>query len=101
MRSRLDKVVKAMKEQGFTKFGAVGYCFGGVFVSPNKIHSGMKMMTLTLFTSLDPASYVFDYAFDKITDVSVVTHPSRLEITDLEVIVFSFFCCPYRSLRQC
>lgn len=31
MRSRLDKVVKAMKEQGFTKFGAVGYCFGGAF----------------------------------------------------------------------
>ncbi|EIM82003.1 dienelactone hydrolase [Stereum hirsutum FP-91666 SS1] len=58
MRSRLDKVVKAMKEQGLTKFGAVGYCFG--------------------------ARYVFDYAFEKIIDVAVVTHPSRLEIPDLE-----------------
>lgn len=32
IRSRLDEVVKAMKEHGVTKFGAVGYCLGGVLV---------------------------------------------------------------------
>lgn len=38
------------------------------------------------------ARYVFDYAFDKVIDVAVVTHPSRLEISDLEVGYDLIFC---------
>jgi dienelactone hydrolase len=28
-RPPLDKVIAALKEEGVTKFGATGYCFGG------------------------------------------------------------------------
>ncbi|PPR00785.1 hypothetical protein CVT24_000750 [Panaeolus cyanescens] len=55
----LDKVIKALKEQGITTFGATGYCFGG--------------------------RYVFDLAFENIIQASVVSHPSLLQIpADLE-----------------
>jgi dienelactone hydrolase len=36
-RPPLDKVIAALKEQGVTKFGATGYCFGGT--SPHPIRS--------------------------------------------------------------
>lgn len=32
-RPPLDKVIKALKEQGVTKFAATGYCFGGGCIS--------------------------------------------------------------------
>ncbi|KAF9054718.1 dienelactone hydrolase endo-1,3,1,4-beta-D-glucanase [Panaeolus papilionaceus] len=55
----IDKVIKGLKEQGFTAFGATGYCFG--------------------------ARYVFDLAFENIIQASVVSHPSLLEVpADLE-----------------
>ncbi|KAF9054721.1 dienelactone hydrolase endo-1,3,1,4-beta-D-glucanase [Panaeolus papilionaceus] len=55
----LDKVIKALKAQGITAFGATGYCFGG--------------------------RYVFDLAFENIIQASVVSHPSLLEVpADLE-----------------
>jgi len=57
-RPLVDAVIAALKEQGVTKFGATGYCFG--------------------------ARYVFDLAFDHVTDVSVTSHPSLLETEDLE-----------------
>ncbi|TFK69316.1 hypothetical protein BDN72DRAFT_820223 [Pluteus cervinus] len=52
-RPPLDKVISALKAEGVTSIGATGYCFG--------------------------ARYVFDLAFDKVTSVSVVTHPSLLQ----------------------
>ncbi|KII87466.1 hypothetical protein PLICRDRAFT_43104 [Plicaturopsis crispa FD-325 SS-3] len=52
-RPPLDAVIAALKAEGITKFGAAGYCFGG--------------------------RYVFDLAFDNITQVSVVSHPSLLQ----------------------
>ncbi|KAJ2917121.1 hypothetical protein MD484_g3311, partial [Candolleomyces efflorescens] len=58
-RPPLDKVVAAIKEQGVTKIGATGYCFGG--------------------------RYVFDLAFDNIANVSVVNHPTLIKAPeDLE-----------------
>ncbi|PFH50997.1 hypothetical protein AMATHDRAFT_75197 [Amanita thiersii Skay4041] len=55
----LDAVINALKEQGVSSFGATGYCFGG--------------------------RYVFDLAFDHVIDVSVVSHPSLLQVpADLE-----------------
>ncbi|KAM6496770.1 dienelactone hydrolase endo-1,3,1,4-beta-D-glucanase [Amanita muscaria] len=55
-RPPVDKVIKALKEQGVTKFGATGYCFGG--------------------------RYVFDLAFDNEIQVSVVAHPSLLKVPE-------------------
>ncbi|KII87465.1 hypothetical protein PLICRDRAFT_125453 [Plicaturopsis crispa FD-325 SS-3] len=52
-RPPLDAVIAALKADGITKLGAVGYCFGG--------------------------RYVFDLAFDDVIQVSVVNHPSLLE----------------------
>ncbi|KAI6001229.1 dienelactone hydrolase [Pisolithus albus] len=58
-RPNIDKVVAALKEQGVKEFGSTGYCFG--------------------------ARYGFDVAFENITKVTVVSHPSLLEIPeDLE-----------------
>lgn len=57
-RARIDPVVAALKERGVTKFGATGYCFG--------------------------ARYVFDLAFEHAIHVSVVAHPSLLQVEDLE-----------------
>lgn len=54
----IDAVVKALKEQGVTAIGASGYCYGG--------------------------RYVFDLAFDGVTAVSVVAHPSLLQLEDLD-----------------
>jgi dienelactone hydrolase len=34
-RPPLDKVIAALKEQGVTKFGATGYCFGGTSPHPH------------------------------------------------------------------
>jgi dienelactone hydrolase len=31
-RPPLDKVIAALKAEGITKFGATGYCFGGMFL---------------------------------------------------------------------
>jgi len=58
-RPTLDNVIKALKEQGITTFGATGYCFGG--------------------------RYVFDLAFENIIKAAVVSHPSLLQVpADLE-----------------
>ncbi|KAK7037582.1 hypothetical protein VNI00_011074 [Paramarasmius palmivorus] len=56
IRPLIDKVINALKEDGVTRFGATGYCFGG--------------------------RYTFDLAFDNIIQVSVVSHPSLLKIPD-------------------
>ncbi|KAF7298817.1 Dienelactone hydrolase endo-1,3,1,4-beta-D-glucanase [Mycena indigotica] len=52
----IDKVVKALKEEGITKFAAPGYCFG--------------------------ARYVVDLAFENIVHVAAISHPSLLAIPD-------------------
>ncbi|OAX43193.1 hypothetical protein K503DRAFT_766074 [Rhizopogon vinicolor AM-OR11-026] len=58
-RPTVDRVVAALTEQGVTRFGTTGYCFG--------------------------ARYTFDLAFDGISHCSVVAHPSLLKIPeDLE-----------------
>ncbi|KAG1839669.1 dienelactone hydrolase [Suillus subluteus] len=58
-RPSLDKVIAVLKEEGVTKFGATGYCFGG--------------------------RYTFDLAFDNTIQCSVVSHPSLLKVpNDLE-----------------
>ncbi|KAF9459320.1 dienelactone hydrolase endo-1,3,1,4-beta-D-glucanase [Collybia nuda] len=58
-RPSVDKVIKTLKEQGVTSFGATGYCFGG--------------------------RYVFDLAFENIIKAAVVSHPSLLQVpADLE-----------------
>lgn len=54
IRPTIDKVIAALKEEGVTKFLATGYCFG--------------------------ARFVFDLAFDKVIAVSVVSHPSLVEV---------------------
>ncbi|TRM64852.1 Alpha/Beta hydrolase protein [Schizophyllum amplum] len=53
-RPPIDKVMAALKEQGVTAFGAVGYCFG--------------------------ARYVFDLAFDNAIKAAAVAHPSLLQM---------------------
>ncbi|KAK2465686.1 hypothetical protein APHAL10511_002230 [Amanita phalloides] len=50
------KVINALKEQGVNDFAAVGYCYG--------------------------ARFVFDLAFENITKVSAVAHPSLLKVPD-------------------
>ncbi|EGN92088.1 hypothetical protein SERLA73DRAFT_191614 [Serpula lacrymans var. lacrymans S7.3] len=55
-RPPLDSVIAALKEQGVTRFGATGYCFGG--------------------------RYVFNLAFENIIHVSVANHPSLLKSPD-------------------
>ncbi|KAG2144593.1 dienelactone hydrolase [Suillus clintonianus] len=58
-RPPLDKVIAALKEEGVTKFGVTGYCFGG--------------------------RYAFDLAFENVIQCTVVSHPSALKIPeDLE-----------------
>ncbi|KAK7021929.1 hypothetical protein VNI00_017158 [Paramarasmius palmivorus] len=56
VRPLIDNVVRALKEDGVTRFGATGYCFGG--------------------------RYTFDLAFENVIQVSVVSHPSRLRSPD-------------------
>ncbi|KAJ7483300.1 dienelactone hydrolase endo-1,3,1,4-beta-D-glucanase [Mycena latifolia] len=61
-RPLLDKVIAALKADGVTTFGAVGYCFGG--------------------------RYVFDLAFDGIITAAATAHPSLLQVpADLEKYV--------------
>ncbi|KAG1738862.1 Alpha/Beta hydrolase protein [Suillus paluster] len=55
-RPPLDKVIAALKEEGVTKFGATGYCFGG--------------------------RYVFDLALENVIQCAVTSHPSLLKIPD-------------------
>ncbi|KAF8625027.1 hypothetical protein AX17_006941 [Amanita inopinata Kibby_2008] len=58
-RPPLDNVIQALRDQGVTRIGATGYCFGG--------------------------RYVFNLAFDNVIDVAVASHPSLLQIpADLE-----------------
>ncbi|KAF8517944.1 Alpha/Beta hydrolase protein [Hysterangium stoloniferum] len=58
----LNDVIAALKEKGITKFGAVGYCFGG--------------------------RYVFDLSFDNIISAGATAHPSLLQVpADLEKLV--------------
>ncbi|KAI6012506.1 dienelactone hydrolase [Pisolithus orientalis] len=58
-RPNIDKVVAALREQGVKDFGSTGYCFG--------------------------ARYGFDIAFENISKVTVVSHPSLLKVPeDLE-----------------
>ncbi|KAJ7505550.1 dienelactone hydrolase [Mycena galericulata] len=58
----LDKVIAALKADGVTTFGAVGYCFGG--------------------------RYVFDLAFENIIVAGATAHPSLLQVpADLEKYV--------------
>ncbi|KAJ7087618.1 dienelactone hydrolase endo-1,3,1,4-beta-D-glucanase [Mycena belliarum] len=53
-RPLLDKVIAALKADGVTTFGAVGYCFGG--------------------------RYVFDLACDGVISAAATAHPSLLQI---------------------
>ncbi|KAI6102077.1 dienelactone hydrolase [Pisolithus sp. B1] len=55
-RPNVDKVISALKEQGVKDFGTTGYCFG--------------------------ARYGFDLAFENISKVTVVSHPSLLEVPE-------------------
>lgn len=58
-RPSIDKVIKALEEQGVVTFGATGYCFG--------------------------ARYVFHLAFENKIKVAVANHPTLLERpTDFE-----------------
>jgi len=57
-RPTLDKVIAGLKARGITEFGATGYCFG--------------------------ARYVFDLAFEGAIKAAVVSHPSLLQVEDLE-----------------
>lgn len=58
-RAPIDRVVAALKDQRVTRFAAVGYCLGG--------------------------RYAFDLAFDGVIEVTVVSHPSFLNIpSDLQ-----------------
>ncbi|KAI6000263.1 dienelactone hydrolase [Pisolithus marmoratus] len=58
-RPNIDKVIAALKERGVKDFGVTGYCFGG--------------------------RYGFDLAFENIIKVTVVSHPSLLQVPeDLE-----------------
>jgi len=54
----LKKVIDALKAKGIKEFGATGYCFG--------------------------ARYVFNLAFEGEIKVGVVSHPSLLQVEDLE-----------------
>ena len=75
----VDKVVAALKEEGITKFGASGYCFGGNF-SKNSLEEHQ------CDNSTYPGRYTFDLAFDNIIKAAVITHPSLIEAPkDLEV----------------
>jgi len=58
---RLRKVIDGLKEQGITLFGATGYCYG--------------------------ARLVFDFVFEGLIHVAVVSHPSRLQEQDLDTYV--------------
>ncbi|KAH7926966.1 alpha/beta-hydrolase [Leucogyrophana mollusca] len=59
IRSIIDKVIAALKDEGVVKFASTSYCFG--------------------------APYTFQLAFENITKVSVCAHPSALKIPeDLE-----------------
>jgi dienelactone hydrolase len=59
-RPNIDKVIAALKDEGVTTFGAVGYCFG--------------------------ARYVFDLTIDNEIKAAVICHPSLLKVPeDLEV----------------
>ncbi|KAI0313050.1 Alpha/Beta hydrolase protein [Amylostereum chailletii] len=55
---RVRAVLEALPAQGITRVGATGYCYG--------------------------ARLVFDFAFLGKIDAAVVTHPSALEVADLE-----------------
>ncbi|KAJ3757327.1 dienelactone hydrolase endo-1,3,1,4-beta-D-glucanase [Lentinula raphanica] len=58
-RPAVDAVIAALKEKGITSFGTTGYCFG--------------------------AAYAIPLAIENITQVTAVSHPSRLKIPeDLE-----------------
>nr|GAT50045.1 dienelactone hydrolase endo-1,3,1,4-beta-D-glucanase [Mycena chlorophos] len=56
VRPIVDKVIAALKAEGYTKFAGAGFCFG--------------------------ARYVFDLAFENTLNVSIVSHPSRLVVPD-------------------
>jgi len=55
---RARAVLNALKEQGITKIGATGYCYGG--------------------------RLVFNFAFEKEIDVAVTSHPSLLNLDDFD-----------------
>ncbi|BGP58399.1 hypothetical protein JCM8202_001902 [Rhodotorula sphaerocarpa] len=60
-RPAIDKVVSHLKAQGVQKFSAIGYCFGG--------------------------RYVTDLVLDSVASVGVVAHPSLLEVPkDIEAL---------------
>ncbi|GAA5982510.1 hypothetical protein JCM10908_006678 [Rhodotorula pacifica] len=57
----IDKIVEHLKGQGVQKFAAIGYCFGG--------------------------RYVTDLVVDSVASVGVVAHPSLLEVPkDIEAL---------------
>ncbi|KAF5346402.1 hypothetical protein D9758_012752 [Tetrapyrgos nigripes] len=56
VRPLIDKVIAALKEEGVTQFATTGYCFGG--------------------------RYCFDLAFDNVSKVTIVSHPSLLKTPD-------------------
>ncbi|KAA1477425.1 alpha/beta-hydrolase [Dentipellis sp. KUC8613] len=57
-RPRVDKAIAALRAEGVTRIGAVGFCYGG--------------------------RLVFDLAFDHAVEVAVGTHPSGLDIADID-----------------
>ncbi|KAK7438625.1 hypothetical protein VKT23_017958 [Stygiomarasmius scandens] len=62
VRSPVDKVIAALKQDGATRFGGTGYCLG--------------------------ARYIFDLAFENVIQVSAISHPTFLEVpVDLEKYV--------------
>ncbi|KAG1793106.1 uncharacterized protein HD556DRAFT_1308831 [Suillus plorans] len=67
-RPSLDKVIAALKEEGVTKFGATGHCFG--------------------------CRHTFDLAFDNIIQCTVVSHISLLNLPDDLETYFSRSAAP-------
>lgn len=48
LRPSLDKVIAALKEEGVTKFGATGYCFGGRYTFDLAFDNIIHMMRCRL-----------------------------------------------------
>ncbi|TFY76690.1 hypothetical protein EWM64_g7325 [Hericium alpestre] len=55
---KVEAVIGALKEEGVTRFGAIGLCYG--------------------------ARLVFELAFEQKIDVAIATHPSAVEVEHLE-----------------
>jgi hypothetical protein len=70
-------MIAALREQGVTRFALTGYCYGGSYCDrdvalfqAHECHSGRML---------------FDLAFANEIQVGATSHPSLLQIEDLEV----------------